>query len=65
MKLRSLAASFVLVLACSSSRAPTADRATVPIVQHAPVSTAETARIAVLRAEGPAALERLLADFDA
>src|SRR5438046_27774 len=66
MKLRSLAASFVFVLACSSmsSRTQTTERATVPVVANGPASASETARIAVWRAEGPAALDRLLAEYD-
>lgn len=63
MKLRSIAASFVFVLACSS-RAPSSERATLPFVAGAPAPADETVRIAAWRAEGPAALARLLADYD-
>jgi hypothetical protein len=66
MKLRSLAASFVFVLACSSmsSRTQTTERATVPVVESAAAPASDTAQIAAWRAEGPAALDRLLADYD-
>ncbi len=66
MKLRSLAASFVFVLACSSvsSRAPSSERTTLPVLAGAPAPADETVRIAAWRAEGPAALARLLAEYD-
>ncbi|HUQ05340.1 MAG TPA: hypothetical protein VM261_22715 [Kofleriaceae bacterium] len=64
MKLRSIAASFCLVLACSSSSAPTSERATLPVVEQAAAPADDATRIATWRAEGPAALERLLADYD-
>jgi len=65
MRLRTLAASLTFVLACSSmsSRAPSG-RTEPPIVAHQAAPAAEAVRIATWRAEGPAALERLLAQYD-
>jgi hypothetical protein len=64
MKLRSLAASFALFVACSSSSAPKTERTTLPVVAPAAAPADDATRIATWRAEGPAALERLLADYD-